>query len=279
MTTTPLKLDPADALARHFVASALARAFADPALDPGNASSLVAPLHQLPAAWQLAIADVPHVPLAELGLGELPPSDADVSPLIAWLSRPQQERAIVHQAVFGLVTSKECPPYETEFCHWSDATYHAQQLADIAGFYAGFGVEVSRACAERQDHIAIELEFVSFLLLKLHRQLAERDPATDSPSAAITASALTAFVRDHIVWWVPTFARCVERRVDRLLETEQIPIVKDGALLLTRASHVLRAWVAAERLQLGIEPSRQIISPQVFPLPSEEECPTATPLG
>ncbi len=64
-------------------------------------------------------------------------------------------------------------PYETEYTT-PDALYKAHQLADIAGFYRAFGLEMSTENRERPDHLAAELEFMHFLALKEAQAMGNR---------------------------------------------------------------------------------------------------------
>lgn len=73
-------------------------------------------------------------------------------------------------------------------------------LADIAGFYRAFGLN---AVGERVDHISVELEFMSFLLIK-------EALAPDKEKAEICMDALKKFFNEHIVTWI--FTACNEMK-------------------------------------------------------------------
>src|SRR3989304_1633468 len=67
--------------------------------------------------------------------------------------------------IFGHQISRDCPVYETQY----DAGHvfqQAQQLADIAGFYLAFGLEVAEGVGERADHVSLELEFMQALTFR-----------------------------------------------------------------------------------------------------------------
>jgi putative dimethyl sulfoxide reductase chaperone len=70
------------------------------------------------------------------------------------------------------------------------------ELADIAGFYRAFGVEVTPG-SERVDHIAAELEFLHLLAVKA----AHAEHCGDSENAEICRDASAAFLRDHLARW------------------------------------------------------------------------------
>ena len=64
-----------------------------------------------------------------------------------------------------------CSPYEGSYGAAPLLAGKGAALADIAGFYAAFGM--TPGAAEVEDHIAAELEFMSVLALKEAAALAE----------------------------------------------------------------------------------------------------------
>jgi len=255
--------------ARQVLAEALSRALTDPfelRSLPASGRAQVEPLAEIWSGFQNLYADVKQ---RDLGLGELPPGRASIEPLMQWLSLDVVQRGEAWQRVFGLVVSKLCPPYETEYCHWKDATYRAQHLADIAGFYAAFKYEPDKRFAERQDHVALELLFLRLVherwRFAIEHELGEQ-------VIRVCAEAAGAFVRDHLAWWMPTFAKCLDRRIESLSSMED---GADGAVALRGLSgvaRVLRAFTAIERLAHHLPPSREIIAPQVEAVPDDGTC-------
>lgn len=97
----------------------------------------------------------------------------------AFSSEKLEDLAVDHARLFIGPSPAYATPYgET----WTDGT-------DVAALYAGNGLEVDDLLHERPDHIAIELEFLYFLL---------RQGKPD------------AIVREHLRRWVPPFARAVQ---------------------------------------------------------------------
>jgi TorA maturation chaperone TorD len=265
-----------DLAARQTVALALAAALRQPSAD-ARLPAVPPPVEILSAAWEVATAPFAAVPLSELGLGERPPRDADCAPLLSWLSRPAGERRSAWQAVFGLVISRECPPYETEYCQSRDAMHRAQHMADLAGFYAAFGVQPDASQPERVDHISLHLAFVALLQEGLV-ELAQHADAETPEREQVRREALVSFIRDHVAWWFPAFARALEVRAQRVQAGS--PACSAAIHDLAGIARLLAAWVAIERLSAGIEPPRRIITPDVhIPDHADHDCAGGAPAG
>jgi TorA maturation chaperone TorD len=194
---------------------------------------------------------------AALGFGELAPDALDLAPLLAALGRPREELAAEYDRVFGLVPSRECQPYETEYHATTEPFFRAQQLADVAGFYRAFGLLPSRGSPERPDHLTLELEFMAFLLLK--KRLATVAAGADNGAddrARVCADAETTFFRDHLAWWVPSFATALRRRA--------------GGGFYAALGQVLAALMPAERLRSGVAAPRLPLRAAAVEAPEEQ---------
>jgi TorA maturation chaperone TorD len=219
----------------------------------------------------------------ELGRGELSHTLLDLEPLLRELQRPVEELRADYDRIFGLVVPRECPPYETEYYPTSEIFFRSQQLADIAGFYRAFGLDTAH---ERPDCIALELEFMAFVLMKKRlaigtfgdRQqhhgsersaLALRVPQQGSDSsvdhASVCEDAARSFFRDHLAWWVPAFAYGLRR--------------KAASGFYAAVANVLAAIVPAERALLGILPATKPAQPELIENPEEQTGCTACPLA
>lgn len=94
-------------------------------------------------------------------------------------------------------------PYETEYTKETPQHGLTQQtqLADIAGFYKAFGLEISEEKPDRADHVAAELEFMHVLAYK--ESVAIED--NDTEHIEIVQDAQRKFVVDHLSRWTGKF--------------------------------------------------------------------------
>ncbi len=260
--------------ARQFIAAALGLALNDPRLTPFASPPPTVPADAVLGAWDVLSSPLAGVQKPDLGLGEIPPAHANPRPLAEWLALPAGLRTRVFQQVYGLVVAKECPPFETEYYPSKDTFARSQQMADIAGFFAAFGLEPDASRPQRHDHVSLGLGFVAFLLEKLSLLATDPSLAAGAPeSTAICRDALAHFIRDHAAWWMPTFARCLELRIDDMLARESDAELRAALGSLAGVARLLRAWVAAERINTGVDPSRRIVEPFVpTPEPDEDSC-------
>jgi DMSO reductase family type II enzyme chaperone len=112
-------------------------------------------------------------------------------------------------AAFGHAARGPVPMNEIEYGDLkADPLFQPHRLADLAAFYRAFGLEVAPDASERQDHICLQLEFMSVLAAKeafaLEHQL-------DDESLSICRAAQKNFLREHVGRWAPSFTRRVER--------------------------------------------------------------------
>ncbi len=243
-----------DDLARLAAREHVLRFLAVVASDPTSARfiGILRADPQLALAGARYIAEDPGSRPAELAPGEDPPERLDLAPIVAALRAPRQRLVDDHTRVFGLVVSKECPPYEVQYCPQTFAVFRSQQMADIAGFYRAFGVETGRDVPERVDHIASELEFLAWLVAK-ERHALGREGEEWRERAAICRDAQRDFLAEHLAWWVPTFARAL---------ADHAGLLDPPAPLYTALAHALASLVPAERALLDVEPPRELASPR-----------------
>lgn len=119
------------------------------------------------------------------------------------------EAPVEYSALFD--GESPCAPYEGSYD--GDPFRQVRQMSDVAGFYAAFGADASGPDADRPDHVACELEFLSFLIL---RGVAARAGGYDA-DANVCADAEGAFLRDHLGRWLRPFC-------DRVVATTGSPL-------------------------------------------------------
>jgi len=219
----PAVLPPAVLPEERQVARALMRAAVYRLL--GGAWAYPAPSHleNLAALAQTAAADSPLAPFFAT---------------FAEAARGADAEAAAQEYVFLFDREARCPPYEGA---WGDAPQVAGKsalLADIAGFYAAFGLEPSATHPDAEDHVAPECEFMSVLCLKEAYALAEGM----TEGLEVTRRAQVSFLGEHLGRWAEAFAGAVK---------EATPLPYYGAL-----ADLLIAWAREEIAVLGAEPQR-----------------------
>jgi TorA maturation chaperone TorD len=254
MTTAEVPEAAAIDLARECLYRFLATVLSDPYADGWR--PLFNPVNQrlVCEAAELLRAEAAAEPVPP-GFGELPAEQLDLAPLIEELRRPEAALRREYDRVFGLVFAGECPPYETEYHPPSEPFFRAQQMADVAGFYRAFGLDPGQATSERPDHIALELEFLAFLLLKKRLALAEGSPDAVE-QAAVCDEAGRKFFREHLAWWLPSFAAGLRR--------------KAGGGLYQEVGRALAALLPLERGCYQVPPPRIPLQAARVEKPEEE---------
>lgn len=140
-----------------------------------------------------------------------------------------------HIRLFG--PSAQCPLTETS---WGDSARllgKAFQLADISGFYCAFDVRPRvNAGSVPEDHLLMELEFMSILYLKeayaVNSGLEEE--------LLITRDAQKKFLEEHLATWIDYWA-------ERLRACAPAPFYRELAAALKLVIH-------AETARLGLAP-------------------------
>ncbi len=97
-------------------------------------------------------------------------------------------------------------PRETGYGDARRLAGREHELADLNGFYTAFGFTLAADDPDLPDHLAVELEFLSLLLVKEAWALAQRE----GEAATITGDALRAFLEAHPGRWVESFVRELE---------------------------------------------------------------------
>ena len=218
------------------------------------ATALADPRRSRYAKWE-AILSSELVPLAcdvvretpgaladELGPCEQPLESLDPKCILRAVPRSATEWNDIFESTFGLLVSGPAPPYETEYISGKLAFQRSNTLADIAGFYRAFGLDIPEDFPERPDHIAIELEFMACLL---ELESAARFERQDDDRGDVCRNARRRFFQEHLGWWAPGFATL-------LADHPQAPEFYRGT------GHFLAALTAAQRALLGVAPAERV---------------------
>lgn len=106
-----------------------------------------------------------------------------------------------YDSLFGHAVHGRCPAYEMEYGR-NEIIRQASDLADLAGFYGAFGLEVANDGNGRPDHITAECEFMSAVCSReAHAHI-----RGDKTNADICLDAERTFLRDHLARWLPSLA-------------------------------------------------------------------------
>jgi DMSO reductase family type II enzyme chaperone len=113
-----------------------------------------------------------------------------------------------HHRAFDESSSDRCAPTEMDQLGGAPQLELTRtfEMADVAGFYSAFGVEVESS-GERSDHITAELEFMNLLAVKESIALQEEG---EGEHAEICRNASRSFLRDHLARWAPRLGECLE---------------------------------------------------------------------
>ena len=102
-----------------------------------------------------------------------------------------------------------CPPYETEY-GYSNIFQKTNAMADIAGFYRAFGVDLNPDSHEQVDCITTELEFMHVLLAKE----AEAIKTGNASGEETCVAAQKKFIREHLGRWTKGFATLLQKKAE-----------------------------------------------------------------
>lgn len=194
-------------------------------------------------------------PQGALGPGEGELGEVSPNRLFSALDAEAETLEATHRQLFGLTAiSPRCPPCEIEYEPNADVTFRSQSLADVAGFYQAFGLQVSARAGERLDHITVEAEFLYLLLAKEAAAIVEQNPE----GAEICRQARRKFFQEHAGWWLPTFCRLLSRAAPPGFYRELAALTSGLAAL--------------ERVSLGLPPFPAGLSPTPSGQEGELDC-------
>lgn len=227
----------ADALSRPQVQRLLGRS----ALYEALALSLAWPVDETLARLDALLEDLQdHEVLAALG------TEAELQALRAARQDVDPERlAPVHFVLFeGTVL---CSPHETEYIR--DPFAKATQLADIAGFYAAFGLQVSTVNQTTPDDICTELEFMALVTRREAYALVQ----DWDEQASVCRTAARTFMDAHLGRWINAFTADLCEQAGTAAETRDDPAT---GTWFHAVAELLRVAVGADLMAQGVHPSQ-----------------------
>ncbi len=192
----------ADSLAGAEADIALARGILYAAAALGLETPNAETLHRLTATDAVAALSEAAA-LVEQG-GDAP----DLTTLAQVLERDDALADVeaAHLALFGHTARGPVAAYETEYGH--EALFEQpQQLADLSGILAAFGLESRHDSRQRLDHVSAECELMAFLSQKEAWALDNDDQAM----LAATRRASEVVLREHLGRFVPALAARIGR--------------------------------------------------------------------
>lgn len=165
------------------------------------------------------------------------------------------ELQLHYMHLFGHAVRGSCPLYELEYGP-RDIVQQAPLLADIAGFYVAFGMQLTEDAHERADHLAVECEFLSVLAEKAACAL----EADDAEGLEIVQNAQRSFLTDHLGRWLPSLVRRIQLRSPNAF--------------YGRLAALASRFIADECRRLGVEPEPRFlqVTPVNPPADSSIEC-------
>ena len=110
-----------------------------------------------------------------------------------------------YDGLFGHAVRGRCPAYEMEYGR-DEIIRQASDLADLAGFYRAFGLEIANGADGRPDHIAAECDFMSALCSKEAHAYTQ----DDQTNVDICLDAERSFLRDHLARWLPSLTHRIK---------------------------------------------------------------------
>lgn len=149
----------------------------------------------------------------------------------------EEELRSEYTRLLSLTVAGGIPPYETEYGH-KDIFFKTQRLADIAGFYRAFGLDLEDEAHERVDFIGAELEFLHWLTLKEERAREKKDLENEQ----LCLDARKKFLQDHLGRWAAFFG-------DEIARATRHPFYRE------LGRHLL-GFIESECRRLGAMPER-----------------------
>jgi TorA maturation chaperone TorD len=173
---------------------------------------------------------------------ELPGSELDLRFLVVELCQPLEHLKAAHERVLCVHRPRpECSPFALDHQKEITGFFLAESLANLAGVYRAFGFAQGSKLPLRTDHIAYELEFMSWLISQ--RRLVSRMALFDRQAAEQATRcdlAQRSFFSDHLAGWAGPLSAGLQKYT--------------GRGYFEPLGRFLAAWIPLERHFLNAEP-------------------------
>lgn len=139
-------------------------------------------------------------------------------------------------------------------CHALDGAMNGGTVAEIALFYRNYGVERGEHFKDLPDHVAVQLEFVSYLYGRAAESAERGTPDADAEKAA------RHFLHYFVSRWISHFETSVEEAGKRLeLVNPWLPLARILALATARDAVVNPDWARErKRVEVAMDKARQM---------------------
>lgn len=128
-------------------------------------------------------------------------------------STPLEDLQVAYNELFGLPSDDgtyAVIPYEAHYTTRDEISSEQRRIATVVGLMEEFGLEPSDDFAERQDHVAAELELAQVLAGQRAVALESAEPVAAERVEKAEATVLA----DHLVEFVPALAHDLRRATD-----------------------------------------------------------------
>lgn len=165
-----------------------------------------------------------------------------------FIERPRADLEAEYIELFTLATSPDCPTYESAYV-CTDINQQTSIMADVAGFYRAFGLELGQGL--RPDDISLELEFMGFLC----RKEAYAIEHMGKPRVLQARRNQRVFVSEHLGRWGETLGQLIAAHAHSASPYEAL-------------GKALAAWLESERVLAGVLDAAVVPSP-AMPFPDQ----------
>ena len=173
---------------------------------------------------------------------ELPGSELDLRFLVVELCQPLEHLKAEYERVLCVRRPRPgCSPFALDHQKAITGDLLTESVANLAGVYRAFGFAQANKLPLRTDHIAYELEFMSWLISQ--RRLASRMALVDRQAAEQAARcdlAQRSFFSDHLAGWVGPLSAGLQKYT--------------GGGYFEPLGRFLAAWIPLERRFLNVQP-------------------------